>query len=195
HYDVAVTKYDDLGRVYRSLRYPGTEATKHFESNTYYDRRGDVVASEEVHGMAKEPAYDGAGRHYQARAVLILESTKYTSGAFNYRSPTPSASYGVGNEGQMSGGDDGVVSLSHSVLDASGLTIESHLLDAHHDDTDGIDLSADDDYVRSSTYSWYDAADRLEVASNHGSGDGSGSGPGSWRYTALPGSVSKPSSS
>ena len=38
---------------------------------------------------ATEIAYDGAGRQYQSRTVLELESTKYSSGAFQYRAPTP----------------------------------------------------------------------------------------------------------
>ena len=33
-------KYDDLGRVYRTLNYPETQTTKHFESNTYFNSRG-----------------------------------------------------------------------------------------------------------------------------------------------------------
>ena len=195
HHDVSVNKYDPLGRVYQSLRYPGSEATKHFVSNRYYDRRGNVVASEQVHGVATEMAYDGGGRQYQSRRVLTLESTKYSSGEFNYRAPTPDPGYGVGNESALSGGDDSVVTLTHSLLDDAGNVTESHTLEAHHDDTNGVDLSADDDYVRSSSYSWYDDADRLEVTANHGTGDGSGSGAGQWEYNALPSSVSKPSSS
>ncbi|MEM8672095.1 MAG: hypothetical protein AAGG48_31555, partial [Planctomycetota bacterium] len=195
HYNVSVRKYDDLGRVYQTLSYPGTEATKHFKSNSYFDRRGNLVASERENGMGSESAYDGAGRQYQSRSVTTLESTKYTSGEFNYRAPTPDPGYGVGSESSLTGGDDSVITLSHSVFNDSGQVTESHSLEAHHDDTDGIDLSADDDYVRSSQYFWYDDADRLEVSATHGSGDGSGSGDGTWTYVALPASITKPTTS
>ncbi|MEM8667442.1 MAG: RHS repeat-associated core domain-containing protein [Planctomycetota bacterium] len=195
HYNVSVRKYDDLGRVYQTLSYPGTEATKHFKSNAYFDRRGNLVASEEENGMASESAYDGAGRQYQSRSVTTLESTKYTSGEFNYRAPTPDPGYGVGSESSLTGGDDSVITLSHSVFSDTGQVTESHSLEAHHDDTNGIDLSADDDYVRSSRYFWYDDADRLEVSATHGSGNGSGLGDGTWTYVALPASITKPTTS
>lgn len=195
HYNVSVRKYDDLERVFQTLRYPGTEATKHFVSNSFFDRRGNLVAWEQENGMASETAYDGAGRRYQSRTVITLESTKYTSGEFNYRSPTPDPGYGVGSESSLTGGDDSVLTLSHSVFNDAGQVIESHSLEAHHDDTNGIDLSADDDYVRSSHYSWYDDADRLEVSASHGAGNGSGSGDGTWTYVALPASVTKPTTS
>jgi hypothetical protein len=51
-----------------------------------------------------ETAYDGAGRSYQSRTVLDLESTKYSSGAFVYRDPQPQPTMS-----SMTGGDDSVL--------------------------------------------------------------------------------------
>ncbi len=195
HYNTQVYRYDDRGRVFREYTYPGSESTKHTLKNNYYDGRGALVASSVENGLARELAYDGLGRNYEIRTVTSLEPTKYSSGAFNYRSPKPSTRYGTGNETALTGGDDAVVTLRHVLLSDESLPEESHFLEARHTDTNGIDLSADDDYIRSSTYSWYDDANRLDTIANHGSGNGAGSGLGLWQYTALPSSVSKPSSS
>ena len=56
----------------------------------------------------------------------------------------------------MTGGDDNVLTLSHTVFDASGNTTKQHSFEMNHYDTTtvGIDLSNNDDYVRSSVYMW-----------------------------------------
>jgi hypothetical protein len=58
-----------------------------------------------------------------------------------------------------------------------------------HNDTNGLDMSANDDYVRRSVYRWYDAVDRLLVIVDYGAGDASGAGE-AWRYVAVPGTTS-----
>lgn len=123
----------------------------------YRDLNGQLVAHGDLAGgTSQEYAYDAAGRQYQFRTVLQLESTKYSSGAFQYRAPTPDPS-----RTSMTGGDDLVVTLTHSVFDAAGNVAEQHAYEMNHDDgTAGIDLSNNDDYVRRTVYSWYDAAHR-----------------------------------
>ncbi|MBX3436148.1 MAG: RHS repeat-associated core domain-containing protein, partial [Planctomycetaceae bacterium] len=134
-------------------------------------------------GTSTELAYDGAGRQYQSRTVLQLESTKYSSGAFNYRDPKPHPA-----RSSMSGGDDQVVLLAHSEFDAAGHAIGQHTYEMIHNDTGanlGIDLSNNDDYVRRTVYSWYDDAHRLIATGDYGSGD-TAAGAGKWKYAAVP---------
>ncbi len=63
----AVNSYDDQGRVYQTKQYsvtPGTGAvsTNALTSETFYDHRGDVIASSTPSGSWTKGAYDGAGR-------------------------------------------------------------------------------------------------------------------------------------
>ncbi len=180
------TSYDDLGRAYRSDRYAINQSTgalsNSLRTDMFYDRLSRVVASGDLlGGTATELAYDGAGRQYQSRTVLELEATRYASGAFSYRVPTPDPTLS-----SMTAGDDKVVTLSHSVFDSSGNVTEQHAFDMNHDDaTAGIDLTNNDDYVRRSVYSWYDQADRLQTVGNYGSGDTT-AGAGQWKYAAVP---------
>ncbi|MFN8710617.1 MAG: RHS repeat-associated core domain-containing protein, partial [Planctomyces sp.] len=179
------TAHDDLGRIYRAHTFAigastGAKGTS-LQSDTYYDRLGRVVAAQTAYQVGSEIAYDGAGRVYQSRTVLDLESTKYLSGAFSYRDPKP-----LPTSASMSGGDDSVLSLSRNVFDASGNVTERHLFEMNHDDgTVGMDLSNNDDYVRTSEYTWYDVADRVTITGNYGSGDAT-TGVGQWKYAAVP---------
>lgn len=188
------TMYDDLGRPYRSERYKiaaGTgSGSDHFANQTYYDRNGQIVARATDFGAAQETAYDGAGREFQTRTVLLLASTKYSSGKFNYRAPAP-----LPTLSSMSGGDDNVIAMTHSVLDAAGNRTQQHEFEANHDEVvatgRGIDLTNNDDYVRSSEFMWYDAADRLTTSADYGSGDSTGA----WTYAAVPNPGSAPTTS
>jgi YD repeat-containing protein len=176
---LTVTSYDDLGRVFRTDFYPGTEATNHIEVNNFYDRNDRLVARGDKHAAHMEYAYDGAGRRYQERTVLNLESTKYSSGAFDYVEPAPHPVLA-----SMSGtGDDGLIEFTHNVFDAAGNATEEHVFELHHTDTNGIDIDASS-YVRASTYSWYDGADRMTAMADYGSGDAT-SGPGVWQYVST----------
>ena len=80
HNNVVVTKYDKLGRVYQTLRYPGTEDKKHFEVNSYYDRNGRLVCTGDKYSVHTEYAYDGVGRQYQVRTVKGAPATNAYSG-------------------------------------------------------------------------------------------------------------------
>lgn len=180
------TSYDDLGRVYQTKQYAINTSTgakgSAVQANSYYDLNGQVVAGgDATGGTSQELAYDAAGRQYQTRTVLELESTKYSSGAFQYRAPTPHPTHS-----SMTGGDDKVITLGHSVFDSSGNVTEQHAYEMNHDDgTAGIDLSNDDDYVRQTVYSWYDDADRVKTTGEYGSGD-TAAGAGEWKYAAVP---------
>ena len=99
----------------------------------------------------------------------------------------PHPKYSSDDTSKMTGGDDQVVTLSHTLLDASGNAIERHSFEMNHDDTGspGIDLSNNDDYVRRSVYAWFDGADRQTAVADYGSGDTT-AGDGSWKYASVP---------
>ena len=181
------TAYDDLGRMYRTSKFAIDDSSGvkgiSLQTDRFYDRRGLVVATQPAYQAGSEFAYDSAGRTYQSRTVLDLESTKYSSGAFVYRDPQPHPTMS-----SMSGGDDGTLSISHRALDTVGNVVEEHAFDMIHNDTGGsigIDLTNNDDYVRSSQYFWYDSANRITVSGDCGSGD-TAAGQGQWKYTAVP---------
>ena len=170
--------YDELGRRYRSAEYfEGT--SKRTEVNHYYDRRNLVVATQQAYSAGTEYAYDGAGRRYQSRTTADLKTPKYASGAFQYQSPQP-----LPELRNMSGGNEKVIELTHDTLDGAGNSIESHTLEVNHTDIDGIDISATDSYVSSTTHRWFDKANRPTHAGYYGSSDLSG-GSGSWVYERL----------
>ena len=178
--------YDDLGRNYQTRQYAINTSTgakgSAVQTDTYRDLNSQVVASgDATGGTSQEFAYDGAGRQYQSRTVLELESTKYSSGAFQYRAPTPHPT-----RSSMSGGDDDVLTLVHRVFDSADNVTEQHTFEMNHDDgTAGIDLSNNDDYVRRTVYLWYDDAYRVTSTGDYGSGD-TATGAGQWKYAAVP---------
>ncbi|QDU44544.1 tRNA3(Ser)-specific nuclease WapA precursor [Symmachiella dynata] len=179
--------YDDLGRIYQTQTYDISAATgtggNNLAENMFYDRNNREVAAARDHGAGLETAYDGAGRSYQTRTVLSLATTKYVSGAFQYRLPSPHPALS-----SMSGGDDGVLVLNHTVFGPAGTT-EAHSFGDNHDDaasaSRGIDLTNNDDYVRQSIYSWYNSAGQLKAVADYGSGDTT-TGAGTWKYSAVP---------
>ena len=87
----------------------------------------------------------------------------------------------------VDGGDDEVIQISRSVYDAGGNVTESITLEANHDDTDGLDVSNDDDYIQSVVYSWYDDLGRPTATANYGACDSDGK----WEYSTL---TARPSS-
>ena len=193
---LAMTLYDDLGRVYQVRKYfvgkgtstAGGLSKGYLKTDYYYDRNGRRVASCPGYSAATEMAYDGAGRQYMTRTVLELESTKYSSGAFQYRDPLPKP--GLSN---MSGGDDKVIEMTHWKYEAAGNVTDRHHFEMNHDDTSspGIDLTEDDDYVRSSVFTWYDAASRATTSADYGCDDGSATGAGSWSQHTVPSQIGR----
>ena len=183
------THYDVLGRVYRTERYPGTQATNHFEVNNYYDRNGRLVCTGDVFSAHTEYAYDGAGRQYQVRTVTDVEATEYLSGgAFNYRKPVPEPDLD-----DLTDGDDKLVEFTHSVFDDGGNVTEQHTFEMNHNDTSsvGLTFTGTADYVRRSVFMWYDDADRLTTTADYGAGGGA-TGVGSWKHNTLPAPSSAP---
>ncbi|MEZ6049199.1 MAG: RHS repeat-associated core domain-containing protein [Planctomycetaceae bacterium] len=178
--------YDDLGRVYntRNFKVLSDGTHSHFFSNEYYYNRNNQLAG---YGFSRtnfgELAYDGAGRMYQMRDVQSIETTKYASGVYQYRDPQPNPSLS-----SMSGGDDVVLGLQHYAFDGTLLT-EVHDFQSTHLDVDsgtnGIDLTNHDDYIRTSTFAWYDDVQRLTTVADYGSGD-TGANSGVMKYTAIP---------
>ena len=180
--------YDNLNRPYQSQQYDispssGT-GTNYLARNTFYDRNDRIVASAPAYAAGTEAAYDGAGRQYESRTVTALQSTPYSSGAYQYCAPTP-----IPTLGSMSGGDAGVLELTHQTLDANGNVLETDSFEDNHDDvtgsSPGINLTNNNDYVRRTVFSWYDATNRLTTTADYGSGDTS-SGAGQWKYATIP---------
>jgi hypothetical protein len=89
----------------------------------------------------------------------------------------------------MSGGDGGLLELTHQTLDTSGNVLEIDTFEDNHDDvidsTPGINLSSNNDYVRRTAFSWFDSANRLTTMADSGSGDTT-SGAGQWKYVTIP---------
>jgi hypothetical protein len=67
-----------------------------------------------------------------------------------YRDPQPGSEPG----GENVGGDDEVISLRRLVYDKGSNVTERHVFENNHDDTNGIDLEDNDDYVRRTVFSW-----------------------------------------
>jgi RHS repeat-associated protein len=176
HYELQVSYYDVLGRVFRTERYPGTVTAGRIQKNNYYDRRDLLVCTGDQHGAHMEYVYDGAGRQFEERTIKDVQATKYNSGAFNYCEP---------DAADPAGGDEGVVHMVHTDLNAAGDVTGVHDYEMTHTDANGINLSDTTSYVRSTQYLWYDAADHLVMTHDYGAGDGT-SNATSWKYWALP---------
>ena len=205
--NATITFYDKLGRVYRTEQFPGIESIKHFQIDSYYDARGNLVASGDKYGAHQEMAYDGAGRQYQTRTVSDLQSPIYnsTTHAFSYAAPTPDPHWKADGSGlntndvvagAMEGGDQGVIEFTHTVFDDSGNAIQQHSFEmtnqVHVDNggganADGLSLSASNssyDYIRRSVYSWYEN-DRIVCTADFGAGDGDSS-DNCWMLSDVP---------
>jgi RHS repeat-associated protein len=189
----ASTLYDNLNRVCQTQQYdiaPSTgTGTNYLALTSFYDRNSRVVASSPAYAAGSETAYDGAGRRYENRTVIALQSTPYSSGAYQYCAPTPNPTLS-----SMTGGNSGVLELAHKTLDASGNVLETDTFEDNHDDVTasnpGINLTTNSNYVRRTTFNWYDAANRLATTADYGSGD-TAIGAGQWKYATIP---SRPSS-
>jgi hypothetical protein len=122
------------------------------------------------------------GRQYQTRVVNDLEASKYntSTGVYQYRDPLPKP-----NLANMSGVADLVMEINHQDFDTAGNVTRQHHFEQNHGSTCGIVLTTNptNNYVRETSYLWYDDADRVRTRGYHGSGDSGGL----WRYAALPG--------
>ena len=184
HFNLSVTHYDDLGRVYRTESYPGTQDTNYFQVNNYYDARGNLVATGDLYSAHQEYAYDGAGRQYQQRIVKET-SGSYASGAYNYVAPEPAPTFSA-----MSGSSGGIIELSHSDYQANSNRVSAtHRVEVNDDNSAGFSLSGGQPTggIRQTIWHWYDGADRQIATANHGSGDTTNN---TWKSTTLPGTYS-----
>jgi hypothetical protein len=146
-----------------------------FSIDYYYNLLGQSVATQQVNGAAVEVAYNALGQIYQQRKLLSLSSTKFSNGKFQYRNPQPQSDIS-----EMSDGGDGILTINHSDLDNLGQVLGQHIFDLTAGQTSGISLSSNN-YVRQTSYLWYDQARRLVAHANYGSGSSI------WGYAALPG--------
>ncbi|HEV8072384.1 MAG TPA: RHS repeat-associated core domain-containing protein [Planctomycetaceae bacterium] len=180
--------YDNLNRVYQTQQYDIAPSsgigTNYLAQNMYRDRNNRLVASSPAYAAGSETAYDGAGRRYETRMVIALQSTPYSSGAYQYCAPTPNPTLS-----SMSGGSNGMLRLSHQTLDANRNVLETDTFEDNHDDmtgsSPGINLTSNNNYVRRTVFKWFDAANRLTTTADYGSGDPS-SGAGKWKYATIP---------
>ena len=190
---LAKREFDALGRIYQTALYTidSTNGSRGdlFEVNGYYDQRGNLVAVATENSAATEYAYDGAGRLYQRRTALSLESTKYASGVYQYREPLPEPDIA-----DITGADDQVIAIIHLALAGNGNIERFIKMQALHDDTDGIDTTNNDDYLQTVIDRWYDEAGRVTTVANRGSGDTT-SGQGQFKYFSLPTRGTAPSAS
>ncbi|MFO0911688.1 MAG: RHS repeat-associated core domain-containing protein [Pirellulales bacterium] len=173
--------YDELGRVYRTEFYKISAADGStvgcIQTNNYYNRNGQLVATQQAYGAAREMAYDGLGRQYTTRTVIDLEATKYVSGAFAYRDPQPNSALA-----SMTGGDDQMLEFTNQEYDTAGNVIAVHNLEMTHADTNGLNVGTAASFVRATSYNWYDAAKRLTTAGNYGTAHGSNQ----WGFASIP---------
>jgi YD repeat-containing protein len=180
------TMYDEAGQVYRT-----EQATVHADTGAvvavtrtdlYYDARDNLVASGDPYGVFTEHAYDGAGRQYQQRTVATVASTPYSDVAFQYAAPAPKRDFA-----SMTGGNGGVITLSHTEFDSDGHAIAQHAVELNHDDTDGISLTSGvpTGGVRTTTHNYYNDRDQLVAVFDYGAG-GSTEGATTWKPAALP---------
>lgn len=184
--------HNNLGLVYETREYKIAESTGTGSDaivfQMFYDRNGRLVADSQDYGAGTEFAYDGVGRQFQSREVIRVEETSYSTGAYNYRAPVPHPIIS-----SMSGGDDYVITLNHTVYEGSNAIGWHHFEDNHDDQVSaerGIDLTNNDDYIRRSNYAWFNASRRTTATADYGSGDTT-TGAGTWKYSSIP---SRPSS-
>ena len=191
------TLRDYLNRPYEQRIYSvaaGQSASKYLLTEFFYDRDNRLVGVAPYQGAATEIAYDGVGRQYQRRTTGKLEGSTYSSGKFQYRLPLPDPSFSSDDPNAMADGNENVFSITHRVFDVAGNIVELHKFEKNHDDTNGLDIDATTkDYVRQSTFIWYDTANRPSTMADYGSGDTS-AGDGTWKYSAVP-NPSEPSAS
>lgn len=160
------TYYDEQGRVYLREVYqdPG-DATPEDDlaTNTYYDRRGLDWATDAPNSGISFTQYDGLGRRTQTMSGTQFDTAKYASNAPDYPDD-----------------DEGLVEATEFTLDEVGNVQKTIRKELNHDDTDGMDLTNNDDYVRTYVYRWYDDAHRLSDTVNYGTNNADG-----WKDTST----------
>ncbi|HWE97544.1 MAG TPA: RHS repeat-associated core domain-containing protein [Tepidisphaeraceae bacterium] len=163
-----VIKYDDQGRPYQVLQYdvsqptdpvysPGHVSSTALTTSTYYDHRGDVIATFAPGGLVTKDQYDGAGR---------LVSRSQTDGAGG---STWSAAVSLAG--------DHVLNQVLTTYDGDGNPILVTTKDRFHDDTSSDtgalgDVNTGPKARVSYAASYYDAADRITASVDVGTNGG-----------------------
>jgi len=146
--------YDDQGRVYQSQRSgvdptTGTVSSNFLQTDSYYDLRGNPVATFAPGWTVNKTVYDGAGRPIHQYV---------TDGGATNNSGTPLLDWVHAN----SVTSDIVLSQADMTYDPAGNLIQSITRERNDNATVLGDLSASPTSARSYyTANWYDAANRL----------------------------------
>ncbi len=158
--DLSKTFYDEHGQVYKSEVFDDPADTTPADAlvtNTYRDRRGLVWAVDAANTGIRFTEYDGAGRR-----TKTMSGTKFDP-AGKYASSVP----------DYPDDDEGFVQQTELTLDDVGNVTKRIGKELNHDDTNGMNATTPD-FVRTYSYSWYDAAHRLVDSANYGTNNSSG---------------------
>jgi len=156
-FTLSKTYYDERGRVYKSERYDDagdSTPADELASNTYRDRRGLVWATDPANSGISFTKYDGAGRRIQTSKATQFDAATYTSNAPDYPDD-----------------DEYIFQLTDFTLDEAGQVTKVVTKELNHNDTDGMDVTNNDDYVQTFIYNWHDDAHRLTDTANYGTND------------------------
>ena len=127
--------FDDQGRPFQTSTYDvnqtnGTTASATLNSNTWYDHRGNVTASQSAGGVTTKMVYDGAGR---LTTQYTTDGGQVNAGAGTVQSWSNAASVSV----------DIVLSQTEMQYDADGNAILITTRDRYHNDaTNGAGLGS-----------------------------------------------------
>ncbi len=155
------TLYDDQQRVYRTNEYSvdqtnGTLSANTLNTDTWYNKRGQVIKTAEPGGLVSKTTYDGAGRPI----------VQYTTDGYN--DSTWSDAGSVAN--------NYVLSQTETLYDANGQPLLTTTRDRFHNETAtgalGNPTTAPKARV-SYVANYYDAAERLTNTVNLGTNGGS----------------------
>jgi RHS repeat-associated protein len=164
--NLSKTYLDEWGRVYRTETYDdpsaATPANK-LVSDTYYDRRKLVWAFDPANTGISFTRYDGAGRRIQTFQGTQFDTAKYTSSAPDFPDD-----------------NEGIVRLTDYTLDKAGNATQTVTKELNHNDANGMDLTNNNDYIRTYMYHYYDAAHQLTDAVNFGTNNSAG-----WKDTST----------
>ncbi|MCP4589426.1 MAG: hypothetical protein GY842_01650 [bacterium] len=157
--------FDEMGRVYQTERFmdptdgtPGDALT----TNTYYDRRSRVWATDAPNSGVHFTEYDGAVRRTATSQGTQFDSSKYTS-----------------NKPDYPDNDEGIVARTEYTYDEVGHVLTATRKELNHDDTNGMGTG---DFIRSYTYNWYNSANQRTDTAHYGTNDAGGA----WKDASPP---------
>ncbi len=158
--DLGKTYFDERGQVYKTETYDDPSDVTPADalaSNTYRDRRGLVWASDPANTGVSFIKYDGAQRRTQTMKGTQFDTAKYTGNAPDYPDD-----------------DEGIFHVVDYTMDEVGKVTKTISKELNHDDTDGMDLTNNDDYIRTYAYNWYDDAHRLTDRAHYSTNNSDG---------------------